>query len=160
MKEGDQVKFRVQRHPGMNGKQAICITREERKEPPAASSVKKHVQPVVPIVASAKVKSNPTAKQPHKVAPAGKQTQNTKPTLSVQANSWGRLTFANAAAGKIELRTEDEQPRGALTAVVPSDIGAVEARMKTMEESMAAMVKLMQERLPSPDHSSPLPLRI
>ena len=77
------------------------------------------------------------------------------PVPSAQANVFGRLTFANAAAGKIELRTGDEQPRGALTAVVPSDIAAVVARMKTMEESFTAMVKRMHELLPWPDPKPP-----
>ena len=155
LKEGEHVKFRVQN--AENGRQAIHITREE---PPAAPSAKKQAPSVVPAVVLAKVKPNSAANQPHKAAPAAKQGQNVKSVPPVQANVCGRLTFANAAAGKIELRTGDEQPRGALTAVVPSDIAAVEARMKTMEESMAAMVKLMQERLPSPDHSPPRPLRI
>ena len=157
LKEGDQVKFCFQHHPSMNGKQAINITREK---PPAAPSAKKQAQSEVPVVVLAKAKPNSTANQSHKAAPAAKQGQNVKSVPPVQANVCGRLTFANAAAGKIELRTGDEQPRGALTAVVPSDIAAVEARMKTMEESMAAMVKLMQERLPSPDHSPPNPRRI
>ena len=151
LKEGEQVKFRVQQN-AMNGKQAIHITREE---PPAAPSVKKHVQPVVSFVASAKVKSNPTAKQLHKVVPAEKQTQNVKPVPSAQANSCGPLNFANAVSGKIELRAEDERSRGALTAIVPSGISAVEARMKTMEESFTAMVKRMHELHPLPDPKPP-----
>jgi len=154
LKEGEKVKFRVQHSRWMNGKQAICITREE---PPAASSVKKQAKPVSPIVAPAKVKSNLTANQLSKVAPAERHRQNAKPVPSAQANVFGRLTFANAAAGKIELRTGDEQPRGALTAVVPSDIAAVEARMKAMEESFTALVKRMHELLPLPDPKPPSP---
>jgi len=152
LKEGEKVKFRVQHSQWMNGKQAVCITREE---PPAAPAVKKQAKSVSSIVAPAKVKSNLTANQLSKVAPAEGHRQNAKPVPSAQANSLGRLTFANVTAGKIELRAVDEQPRVALTAVVPSDIAAVEARMKTMEESFTAMVKRMHELLPLPDPKPP-----
>ena len=157
LKEGEQVKFRVQQNSSIKGKQAIYITREEL---PAAPSVKKQAPPVVVTVASATVKSNPTASQPHKVVSAAKQGQNAKSVLTAPANLRGRLNFASAVSGKIAIRTEDGQPRGELTAIVPNGISAVEARIKTMEESIAAMVKVMHERLPPPDHSPPPPLRM
>ena len=153
LKEGEQVKFRVQQNTKVKGRQAIYITREE---PPAAPSAKKQAQSVVPVVVSAKVKSNSTANQPRKVAPTEKQERNAKSVLFVQTNSRGRLTFASAVSSKLELRTDGEQPRG-VTAVVPSGIDAVEARMKAMEESVTAMVKRVHELLPLPDPRPPFP---
>ncbi len=120
----------------MKGKQAVYIM---QKNLPAAPAVKEQAQLAAPNVTSVKAKSRPTANQHREVAPVEKQGQNAKSVPSSQANSSGSLNFAKAASRAIESRTD------------------VEARMKTMEESLTALVKLLHERLPSPDPSPPAP---